>query len=386
MLKQILSISISGLIAGTMMIGYMHWSNDNVSVELSQPLKSFLSLPVHASYKTPVEQQIINIYKQVSPSVVNITTRSVNYNYFFEAVPREGAGSGFVIDSSGHVVTNFHVVDGAQRYYVTFGNMAQSYPAKYVGGDETSDLAVLKVKAPSSLLNPVTLGNSSRLEIGQTAIAVGNPFGLGQTMTTGIISSLGRDVQTSRNRSMVDMIQTDASINRGNSGGPLFNSMGQVIGVNTLIISPSGGSIGLGFAIPINVAKRFIPELIRYGRAFYPWLGIRGLALTPAISKALKLKVVRGLLVTQTFEGASASLAGIRGGSKKVYLGNYLIALGGDIIVAIDRKPIKKNSDLTEYLATKKRVGDTVKITVIRNGRKLIIPVKLTPKKRVRRR
>jgi len=368
--KQMLGFALAGLAGGSLVLGYLQLNQTVPKAPAASPSMAELVDPsALAAAGISQEQQTINLYKRVSSSVVNVTTRSFQYNYFMEMVPSEGAGSGFVIDKEGHIVTNFHVVNGAQRFFVAFGNMEHSYPAELVGFDQRSDLAILKVKAPGNLLNPVSLGDSSKLQVGQTSIAIGNPFGLGQTMTSGVVSSLGRKIQVEENRVMSDLIQTDAAINSGNSGGPLFDSAGRVIGVNTLIYSPSGGSVGLGFAIPINTVKRFIPDLLKYGKAQYPWMGISVMSLSPRLAQLMKLPVSEGLLVMQTSPTGAAAQGGIKGGTQRVYIGNYELYLGGDIILAVDGQPVKVENDLLTYLETRKRVGDTIQVTILKGGK-----------------
>lgn len=370
LIKQLLGFALAGLAGGTLVLGYLQFNQAVPKTPVASPNMTALVDPsALAAAGVSQEQQTIDLYKRVSSSVVNVTTRSFQYNYFMEMVPSEGAGSGFVIDKEGHIVTNFHVVNGAQRFFVAFGNMEHSYPAELVGYDQRSDLAILKVKAPGNLLNPVSLGDSSKLQVGQTSIAIGNPFGLGQTMTSGVVSSLGRKIQVEENRVMSDLIQTDAAINSGNSGGPLFDSAGRVIGVNTLIYSPSGGSVGLGFAIPINTVKRFIPDLLKYGKAQYPWMGISVMSLSPRLAQLMKLQVSEGLLVMQTSPTGAAAQGGIKGGTQRVYIGNYELYLGGDIILAVDGQPVKVENDLLTYLETRKRVGDTIQVTILKGGK-----------------
>ena len=328
------------------------------------------------------ELETINIYKRVSPSVVNIATITYEEDFFFDVVPRQGAGSGFIIDTAGHVLTNNHVVAGAQKMSVSFEDQSKTYPATLVGLDARSDLAVIKVKGPSSILTPVMLGDSSILQVGQKAIAIGNPFGIGRTITTGVISALNRKVRKSNNSVASDMIQTDAAINMGNSGGPLINSKGEVIGINTMIFSPNEGkgSVGIGFAIPINNAKRFLPDLIQKGKVSYPWLGVKILALRPDYKEVLELPVYEGLLVLQVIQNSPASYGGIKGGNKRVIVGNVVLPLGGDIITAIDGVKLYKETDLTNYLESKKKIGETANVTVVRGNKILNIPVKLFEK------
>lgn len=321
------------------------------------------------------EIDMINVYKKVSPSVVSVMTVSYDEDFFMEPVPRQGAGSGVVIDMEGHILTNNHVIQGASKIDIFFGK--KSYPAKVVGTAPNNDLAVLKVAAPKEVLKPAKLGDSSKLQIGQTAIAIGNPFGiLGRTMTTGIVSGLNRDVKA-ENKVLRGMIQTDASINGGNSGGPLVNTDGQVIGINTLIFSQSGGSVGIGFSIPINVAKKFIPSLINKGNVTYPWLGVSVLPINEKIASVLKLPVKEGLLVLGTVSGGAASNAGIRGGSKYIVSGNTKIPVGGDIILELDGDKVTTVEDLSSYLETNKEVGSTVKVTLVRGTNAYEVNVKL---------
>jgi len=367
-------VALSGLMAGLLVIGYLQLQTPGtpaVNPTGDQGQLPFASSAAQAAPTVPLgvaEKQVIDLYKNNSESVVNVTTRSVEYNYYQQPVPREGAGSGFVIDKEGHVVTNYHVVEGAQRFFVAFGNMEESYPAELVGFDKSNDIAVLKVKAPNEMLKPVQLGDSENLEVGQTAVAIGNPFGLGQTITTGVVSSIGRTIQAEKGRIISGLIQTDAAINQGNSGGPLFDANGRVIGVNTMIFSPSGGSVGIGFAIPISTVKRFVPDLIKHGRVQHPLLGVSILPLSPRLSQALKLNANEGLLVVKAWPNTPAGNAGIQGGNRRVYLGNYEVLLGGDILLAVDGKKLNSEAELTNYLQTSKNIGDTMEVSLLRNG------------------
>ncbi|MBN1991078.1 MAG: trypsin-like peptidase domain-containing protein [Anaerolineae bacterium] len=217
------------------------------------------------------EKRVIEVYQRVSPSVVNITTQVLRRDFFFEAIPAEGAGSGFVLDKEGHILTNYHVIQGAQRIEVTFFDET-TVPARVAGTDSRNDLAVLEVNAPAELLVPVELGQSNNLQVGQRAIAIGNPFGqFGGTLTTGVISALDRTMQSPDGREVSGIIQTDAAINRGNSGGPLLDSAGRVIGINTAIFSPGGTNAGVGFAVPVGTIRRVIPDLLTLGRYRHPW-------------------------------------------------------------------------------------------------------------------
>jgi S1-C subfamily serine protease len=333
--------------------------------------------PEPASALKQYELDMIKVYKDVSPSVVSVMTTSYDEeDVFMDPVPRQGAGSGVVIDSAGHILTNYHVIEGAQKIEIVYGK--KSYPAKVIGGTPNNDLAILQASAPAGVLRPAKLGDSSKLQVGQTAIAIGNPFGiLSSTMTAGIISALNRDVKI-QNSVYRGMIQTDAPINGGNSGGPLVNSNSEVIGINTLIFSQTGGSVGIGFSIPINTAKKFIPSLISKGEVTYPWLGVSVLPLNAGIAQTLKLPVSEGLLVLSTVPGSAAQKAGIRGGSKYIILrGNQRLPIGGDIIVALDNEKVVELEDLSSYLETNKSVGDTVTVRVIRGNKAGSISVKL---------
>lgn len=370
-------IIVSGLSAALVTLGYFYYKDTQplatpTPTEVTQTAGTLVDRLSNAQAATAdldlSEKRAIDLYKRNSGSVVNVTTRSFQYNSFMQLVPTEGAGSGFVIDKEGYVVTNHHVVKGAQRFFVAFGNLEESYPAKLVGSDPGNDIAILKVDAPKELLIPVELGSSKGLQVGQSAVAIGNPFAIGQTMTTGVISSLDRTLQAQEGRIMSGLIQTDAAINSGNSGGPLFDSSGRVIGVNTMIYSPSGGSVGIGFAIPIDTVKRFIPDIIQYGHARHPSLGISAVPITPRLAEALKLPVKEGLLVMRSVPGSASHAAGIRGGSREVYVGNYQLFLGGDIILALDGKKMSSREALVNYLETAKKIGDSLEITYLRNG------------------
>jgi len=328
-----------------------------------------------------LEKQVIAVYGAVSPSVVNITNRSYTYDMFMGTIPQEGTGSGFVYDSEGHIVTNYHVVENAEELLVTLAS-GQVYEAQIVGVDSSNDLAVIHINAGADLPKPVVLGDSDQLRVGQFALAIGNPFGLEQTLTTGVISALGRVIESPDGRFIGEAIQTDAAINPGNSGGPLLNLEGRVIGVNSQIISTSGTSSGVGFAVSVNTVRRVVPELIARGYYPHPWLGAEMLTLTPATAKVLReagmnVPVDSGLLVITTVRGSPADKAGIRGGSRVVRIGRYQVSLDGDIITAINGEPIKDYQDLTVYLETKTTVGDTVQLTIIRDGVERSIAVTL---------
>jgi S1-C subfamily serine protease len=348
---------------------------------------SFTPAPTPTNTPTPVsvssvdlepgEQIIINVYKKAAPSVVNIKTQVLQWDFFFGVYPEEGAGSGFVYDKEGHIVTNYHVVEGAQSIEVSFGEDL-SVQAEVVGTDPLNDLAVLKVDVPPDKLVPVELGDSSTLQVGQWAIAIGNPFGrFERTLTVGVVSALNRTLELESGRIIRNLIQTDAAINPGNSGGPLLDSKGRVIGVNTAIVSPSRASAGVGFAIPVNVLKRVVPELIAYGRYRHPWLGVVGYTITPTLARRLNLPVDQGVLVAQVYRGSPAHKAGIRGAKDQVVIGSRIILVGGDIITAIDNTSIKGMDFLNAYLEDNTQVGQTVELSILRDGKPLKVKVVL---------
>ena len=321
------------------------------------------------------ETENINIYKRASPAVANIVTRTVEYDFFFNPVPVEGAGSGFLIDIDGHILTNYHVVQGAQTIEVTLGDQSR-FKAKLIGADSRNDIALIKIDPKGRKLTPLRLGDSRNLLVGQRVLAIGNPFGFQSTLTTGIVSSLGRTVQTSESTFIDEAIQTDAAINRGNSGGPLLNSHGEVIGINSAIFAPTGTTAGIGFAIPVNTARRVAEDLISQGRVRRATLGVEGRALWPGLAEALHLSVEKGILVERVSPNGPAAQAGIRGGTKSVLAGLQELRIGGDVLVAVDGKPITSQMDLN-LLLNRARPGDTITLTVFRDGKKLDVPVKL---------
>jgi S1-C subfamily serine protease len=323
----------------------------------------------------PIEAENVRIYKDAAPVVANIVTHAVQYDFFMDPMPVEGAGSGFLIDTDGHILTNYHVVAGAQTIQVTMGDQSR-YIAKFIGADTRNDIALLKIDLKGRKLTPLPLGDSRDLIVGQRVLAIGNPFGFQSTLTTGVISSLGRTVQTDENTFIDQAIQTDAAINRGNSGGPLLNTHGQVIGINSAIFSPSGTAAGIGFAIPINTAKRVAQELIANGRVVHATLGASGRAIWPGLAQALNLGVDQGILIESVTPGGPAAQAGIRGGNRVVLAGLQQLTIGGDVLVAINGKAVTDQSDLT-LLLDRAQPGDIVTLTVMRNGKKMDVRVKL---------
>ena len=316
------------------------------------------------------EQNNIAIYKRVLPSVVNITSTTLVFNFFYGTVPQHGQGSGFVLDRSGHVLTNFHVVEGANRGIEVMLSNKRRYAAKVVGTDKVHDLALLQIDAPN--LQPVTLADSGELAVGQKVFAIGNPFGLSGTMTRGIISSI-RSIHGAEGAPIEDAIQTDAAINPGNSGGPLLNSRGEVIGINTMIASNGADqSSGIGFAIPINTAKAVLADLTRYGRVKRPSLGITDYAIGPDLASQMGLSADYGVLIQKVNPGGAADRAGLRGGDQQAYVGNTPIMLGGDLIVAIDGQEVTDPQDINA-LMDKHQAGDTISVTIFRGRRQITL-------------
>ena len=323
------------------------------------------------------EQNNIEIYRTVSPAVVNITSKSYTETWY-GVLPSEGSGSGSIIDAKGYILTNFHVVQGAQQLEVQIGS--QKYPAKVVGTDPDNDLAVIKITPPREGVKLVKLGTSKGLEVGQKVLAIGNPFGFQSTLTTGIISGLERPIRDpATRRTLEGAIQTDASINPGNSGGPLLNAKGEMIGINTAIISPSGGSVGIGFAVPVDIANKIIPDLIDKGYVPHPWLGISTLGpLNRGIANYFNLPVEEGLIVGEVYRGSRAASAGLRGAAvrERVFGGVSLEQLG-DVIVSIDGEPVR-NTDELQHALRDKQPNQTVQVELVRQARKVTVPVRLS--------
>jgi len=328
--------------------------------------------------QTEDEENNISIYRRVGPGVVNVTSVVIDRDFFFNPIPREGAGSGSIIDSDGHILTKHHVIRDSTKLEVTLSDQSK-WPARFVGADPDNDLAVIKIDVPEKKLRVITMGDSSKLKVGQKVLAIGNPFGLGQTLTTGVISSIGRSIRSPAGFLIQDVIQTDAAINPGNSGGPLLDSAGKIIGINSAIISPTGASVGIGFAIPANTAKRILPELIEKGHVSYPWIGASVYPLIPEFARFLDLKVERGAMISKVVKGGPVDRAGLRGGDKQVRVGNSLILVGGDVIVEMDGKEVLSSDDLIRMIRDH-RPGESVELKVLRKGKFLRIKVTLGEK------
>ncbi len=371
--KWLRPIGLAVLLAGgfwlytTLRSGSPFRSRDEVKIVEAAPQNQY----------EPGELRDIDVYRRVRPSVVNITSQVIQYDLLFGPVPASGQGSGFIINSKGYILTNYHVVANARRLRVTWTpekNKSRTFSATLVGAAPELDLAVIKIDAQN--LPAVTLGDSSNLQVGQNVLAIGNPFGLPGTMTQGIISSI-RTVREPGGGIHIDgAIQTDAAINPGNSGGPLLNSRGEVIGIDSAIYSQTGSNVGIGFAIPINMAKAVLPQLISTGHVVRPALGIRSFPLSPDISAQLGLPVDQGLLIIDVEPGSPAARAGLRGGTIPGSIGNMAVHFGGDIIVAIDGHSVEDASDLDRELILK-HAGDHVTLDVVRGQKRFQVTVTL---------
>lgn len=325
------------------------------------------------------ELENIQIYEALNKGVVNITTETLRLNWFLEPVPSEGGtGSGSIIDKRGYILTNYHVVKDAYKLHINLYDGSQ-FIGEVVGKDRENDLAVVKFDPKDKKLITVPFGESAGLKVGQKVLAIGNPFGYDRTLTTGIVSGLGRPVRTSGSLIIQGMIQTDASINPGNSGGPLIDSKGRMIGINTMIYSPSGGSVGIGFAIPVNTARRVVPDLISYGHVNRGWIDFFPVQLDPNIVRYGKLPVKKGILVSKVERNSNAAKAGIRGGdiSNPVQYGKSIIYFGGDIIIKVDGIDTATLADLFSALEDNKP-GETVEVELLRGKRKITVSVVLS--------
>lgn len=312
------------------------------------------------------EQNNVEIYKAASPGVVHITS-TVSARSFFGAYPQQGTGSGSIIDDKGHILTNYHVVRDANKLEVTLADKS-TYSATLIGADRDNDIAVIQINAPLSKLHVIQLGSSNSLEVGQKVLAIGNPFGLDRTLTTGVISGLDRPLQTEDGRMIEKVIQTDASINPGNSGGPLLNKFGQIIGINTAIYSPTGSSVGIGFAVPIDIAKRVVPELISSGKVRRGYLGVTTAPLTPEVAKEFNIPVEQGAVVVEVQPNGPAQSSGLKGVLRDDQI--------GDVIVRVDNRVVEGPGELGQMVGEHKP-GDRIVLTVLRKGQERRIEVTL---------
>ena len=356
------------------------WVNKRpASVPISAP-------PVAQNYDAleSGEAVVMRVYRELSPAVVNIVSKSLAYNFWMQAVPQTGQGTGFIIDEKGHILTNSHVIGSGQNIEVTFMG-DKKLQAIQVGQDPVSDLAVIKIQ-PFPGLAVAPLGNSENLTVGQRVIAIGDPFGFQHTVTSGFISALNRDLIID-NRTMFGMIQTDAAINPGNSGGPLMNSRGEVIGVNTAIVSETRSFAGIGLALPINRAKKVAAQIIKMGRVMYPWSGIAaGTDLEPQLIRALGLPPLKGFLISVIAPGSPAFQSGLKAGSQ--YAGGYRgrpLLVGGDIILAVDDTPISGFEDF-QNIIVQKNIGEQIKLKVWRAGQEFTVNLVLAEDPRMTKR
>ncbi|MDQ4120142.1 MAG: trypsin-like peptidase domain-containing protein [Acidobacteriota bacterium] len=379
-IRQILLIAlVSALFAAVGVACLNHFGNQIQHQSLAEePAAANAENTQPAGISDPLsvsdEQNNIEVYRTMSPGVAFIRTSSYQEDWFGNVQEGRGSGSGSVIDAQGHILTNAHVVEDASKVTVSLGG-EKVYPATVVGSDPDTDLAVIKIEPPRD--HPLTIvpfGDSDRLVVGQKVLAIGNPFGLDRTLTTGVISGLQRPIRGISGRPIEGAVQTDASINRGNSGGPLLDSRGRMIGINSQIYSPTGGSVGVGFAVPVNIAKRVVPQLIQFGEVRRPKLGVGTRSVSELRDQGVRLPVESGLLIINVYQGTSASQAGLRGTSQTTY-GEISM---GDIIMSIDNEKTNDPDDLYKIL-DKKQIGDTVSVEIMRNGRRMTVPVRLQP-------
>lgn len=369
--RQILLIAlISGLFAAAGMVIF-----DRLSERFAPSQAAFTETPP-AGIANPAtvtdEQNNIEVYRALSPGVVFIQSTSYARDFFGFVEPQQGSGSGSILDQQGNILTNYHVIADAQKLTVSLGGK-KSYPAVVVGRDPDTDLAVIRLtEKPAGPLTVVPMGDSDKLVVGQKVLAIGNPFGLDRTLTTGVISGLQRPIRARNNRLIEGAIQTDASINPGNSGGPLLDSRGRMIGINSQILSPSGSSAGVGFAVPVSIAKRVVPQLLQNGQVRRPKLGISTRDVD-AIRNQVDLPVSEGVLIVQVARGGGAAAAGLRG-MQQTEMGDFEL---GDIIVGIDNDKVDNSDDLFRVL-DKYQIGQTVQVQIWRDGRRMSVPVRLT--------
>ncbi len=365
--KPIRSLIFVALLSSAVTVLVLRWDISPGFGRKESIAPAFAAVPAAPPALSGDEEVNIRVYNSASPGVVNITRTVLAYDFFLRPVATEaGTGSGCVLDKQGNVLTNYHVIESARSLEVSLPDRTK-YHAEIVGFDEKNDLAVIRLNnAPKERLHPIPFGDSSSLKVGQKVLAVGNPLGLQNTLTTGIISSLGRRIKTENDFIVDNVIQTDAAINPGNSGGPLLNSAGELIGINTTIFTYGGGNIGIGFAIPTDTVKRVAEDLIRDGRVRHPWFGVEeGYELFEELASRLGLPVKEGILVSRIGRGSSADKADIRGANEAAILYNRRIFIGGDIITEVDGKPVSSFDDLR--ILDSKRPGDAVQITIYRD-------------------
>ena len=373
-MRQILFLALAtafiavGTVACLSNLGSSFRLQDNTNVALAENAPPGVSEPSAVSD----EQNSIEVYKTLSPGVAFITTTSYQQDVFGEVEEGRGSGSGSVIDTQGNILTNYHVIEGAQKLNVSLGG-AKTYPAEVVGSDPDTDLAVIKITPPAEGLTIIQFSDSDKLVVGQKVLAIGNPFGLDRTLTTGVISGLQRPIRGRNNRPIEGAIQTDASINPGNSGGPLLDKFGKMIGINSQIYSRTGGSVGVGFAIPANIAKRIVPQLLQFGEVRRPKLGAALYSIAQLREQGGQLPIQSGLLIRSLASGGPAERAGLR-----AVLRTASGVTLGDIITSVDGEKVGDADDLYRLL-DKKQINDTIQVEIVRDGKTTVVPVKLSP-------
>jgi len=371
-------IFAAGLLLGASLILYtlvLPQSAPSLAQEIATPAPTPMLPGDDVFAQADAHDQIVaTLYQRVSPSVLHITSRAQAFSPFYGVVPREGTGSGFAYDDQGHIVTNNHVVANANEVSVVLAD-GTTLDAEVVGTDPYYDLAVLRVDLLPNGLTPLELGDSANLLVGQSVVAIGNPFGLDRTLTTGVISALGRQIQTEQGGVIGEAIQTDAAINPGNSGGPLLDLRGRVVGINTAINSPSGGSVGIGFAVPVDIIKQVVPALISDGHYAHPSLGVQ----VAELGREVRLRADdtrQGLLIVEISAGSGAQAAGLQAADITVQRGRYVIN-GGDIITAINGEPVTTRNDMQLLLEQQAQPGDTVTVTILRDDTTMDLAVTL---------
>lgn len=367
----ILAVFASSVLSAGLVLFLLRWPYPPAtSAGQLQPEGVVFDTPI-----SPDEEVNIRIYRELSNAVVNVTSTRLTLNFWLQVIPERGTGSGFMISREGHVVTNNHVVSESDEVEVTLFDET-NLKATVIGRDETTDLALLKIECPPGKCHPMRLAEESDLKVGQKVLAIGNPFGLERTLTTGIISSVGRSLETEYGV-IENLIQTDAAINPGNSGGPLLNTKGEVIGVNFAIYSKTGESAGIGFAVPVSTLHRILPDLIESGKVIRAWIGIvAGRPVGTRLAEGLNLPVSEGFLVEQVASGSSADKAGIRGGNRRVFLGHTPLIVGGDILVSMDGTPIRSARDILR-IRERTKPGDRMEFVYFRDGNKIVKTVEL---------
>ena len=367
----IVGVLFSSLIAAGIVLFMIRWPSPQPAQASFQPQKK-------PDLGFSEDEEInIRIYKEMSRSVVYVTSTRLTVGFWLQVIPERGTGSGFLIDEEGHILTNHHVIEDSDELEVTLFDET-TLEAEVVGRDPVNDIALLKIDCPEGKCSPVKLAHGWEPMVGQKVLAIGNPFGFQRTLTTGIISSLGRRLETNYGV-MDELIQTDAAINPGNSGGPLLNSRGEVIGINTAIASRSGESAGVGFAVPVTTVNRVLPDLMEFGRVLRAWIGISGRSLSgmgPRLKRYLDLPVEEGVLVEQVAQGSSADAAGIRGGQRRIGYGNVAILIGGDVLVSMGGEPVRSWRDILR-IAEDKRPGDKLEFVFYRGDRKMVRKIEL---------